>query len=143
MSYETLAIYRRKQDGRYIVQPMARHPTGASVEFGDPTIIPEEDLATHIVQVVLENLALYNRVKYDHSTAPRSSDEDFAAFLGNHDALSVTREDTGVISVVPHVRKRGGTIGRMEAAIRLSPGQADTQLATAIRTAFESIRAGS
>ena len=45
MVYETVWVYRErmKRDAAYLVQPMCRHPTGASAEIGNPIELSRHD----------------------------------------------------------------------------------------------------
>lgn len=138
MSYEKVAIYRSGQTVRYIVQPMTRHPSGASAEFGEPTEVSEEEFDARIVSVVLENLGKYHQQKYDPDLAKIMTDEEDSKFRGDHDYISVTREDSGLVEVIPGARTQGGYVGIKSANITLQKDEVEPKLGAAIREAFRS-----
>jgi hypothetical protein len=138
MRYETVTIYRdKKKDGRLIVQPMARHPTGASAEFGEPTELLEEQVEARLLHVVLENLEKYHGQTYVPEHAPKYSGKGYADFTRRHDMVSVTRVENGVVEVNASERVRGGYRGLNSEMIVLQPHDVPTQLVSAIRRAFD------
>jgi len=131
-----VTIYRNQKSGRLIVQPMTRHPTGASGEFGEPTQLTEEEVEARLPPVVLENLEKYHRQTYVPELAPKHSGKQYATFTRGHDMVSVTRLETGVVEVNASERVRGGYRGLNSEMIVLQPQDVPTQLVAAIRQAF-------
>lgn len=136
MRYETLTIYRNKKNGRLIVQPLTRHPTGASGEFGEPTELSEEESEARLLQVVLDTLEKYHRETYVPERAPKYSGKEYADFTKRHYMVSVTRLETGAMEVNASEHVRGGYRGLNSEMIVLQPDDVPTQLVTAIRRAF-------
>jgi hypothetical protein len=77
----TVNIYRSKRAGMYSVQPMREDPAGFRVEYGPPTLIPQDELESRIAKIALENLDSYSTTNYDDSQVRRSSDEEYKRFV--------------------------------------------------------------
>lgn len=137
MSYETVTIYKNKKSGLYIVQPMTKHPMGASAEFGDPTPVTEEAFESLIVPVVEENLRKYHQQQYDQNLAPKSSEAEHMKFVQEHYCVDVTVDDNGIVEVTPLGSVRGGYVGLKEGKASFNKEEIEVRLPTAIRAAFQ------
>jgi hypothetical protein len=136
LNYECVAIYRNKKTNKILVQPMARHPTGASADFGAPTELAESDWDSRLLSTVLEDLAKYGGQQYEADLAPKYQRTEYARFTRSNDLVSITRLKNGVVEVNPSERVRGGYRGLNDQMIVLSPEEAPTRLVTAIREAL-------
>lgn len=133
--YEMISIYRSKINGAFIIQPMARHPSGASGEFGTPTVISDDQFDIRIVPVVRENLRKYHQQAYQDDLAPKHSNKVWQDFLKEHLCVSVTRFPSGQTEIRPSHHERGGYVGDNK-SISLSPDEIPEKLAAALREAF-------
>ena len=134
-NFEVLSVYENTEDGIFIVQPMARHPIGASAEFGAPTLVPDAQFDTHIATAVMENLAKYHKQVYDQDTAAARSDKEQRDFVKAHLNVSLTRYPSGEICIYPMRRKSGGYTGTGEKIV-LRADEVPENLASALREAF-------
>jgi hypothetical protein len=133
---EYVGVLRNTRTGNYIIEPMARHPIGASAIFGAPVIIPAEKFESEITQAILENLAKYHRQVFREELAPkRRSTPEEKAFLKAHLSVSITRYPTGDIWIYPMRRNRGGYAGTGKKIVVLA-AQVRDGLVSALREAF-------
>ena len=140
MSCDKITIYKNKKTGLYLVQPMAKHPTGASADFGDPTSLTEEEFESRIVSVVQENLRKYHQQTFDQKLALSFSDEEYSRFTRGHNCVCVTVDDNGIVELIPAARVPGGYVGLKEGNISISKYEIGARLAGAIRDAFRDAR---
>ncbi len=136
MSYKSVTLYRNRRTHVYLVQPMTRHPMGASVEFGKPTPIPEAEFASMIVPALLESLEAYGRQPFLQELAPKMSAQEYAKFRREHDAVGITLHDSGLLEVTPLRRSGGGYVGVVEKKVSLEVSLAPEMLAEAVHQAF-------
>src|SRR5262245_297995 len=108
---EVVTIYFKQKTGIYKVQPHAKHSSGASAEFGEPTPISIANFRAEIGPAVLENLEKYNRQVFDESKALRFSDSEHKAFIKEHLCVDISRPKLGGVQVRPCYRTRGGYAG--------------------------------
>jgi len=134
-NFEMISVYRSSKNGNFIIQPMTRHPIGASGEFGKPTIISDDQFDARIVLAVIENLAKYHQQVYRDDLAPTRSSKEQRQFVKEHLCVSVTRFPSGQIEIRPGHRERGGYVGDKE-NISLGPDEIPGKLARALRDAF-------
>jgi hypothetical protein len=133
---EHVGVLRNTQTGDYIIEPMARHPIGASAIFGAPVIIPAERFESEITQAILENLAKYHRQVFREELTPkRRSTQEEKAFLKVHLSVSITRYPTGDIWIYPMRRNRGGHRGTGE-KITVPAAEMRENLVSALREAL-------
>ena len=141
--YLAASIYRRKSDGTVIVQPMARHPIGASADFGIPTEIMPQDFDRRIVPAVLNALQKYHIQVFDPALAKKFSDEEHAEFIREHDCVEVRlNEDNRVVRVVPCFPTEGGTASRKHHTISFSEDDITEKLPGALRASFTALERG-
>lgn len=134
-NFEMISVYRSSKSGDFIVQPMTRHPIGASGEFGTPTVISDDQFDAGIVLVVTENLAKYHQQVYRDDLAPKRSGKEQRQFVKEHLHVSVTRFPSGQIEIRPGHHERGGYVGDKE-SFSLRPDEIAQKLASALREAF-------
>lgn len=133
---EHVGVLRNRRTGDYIVEPMARHPIGASAIFGTPVTIPVERFESEITEAILENLGKYHIQVFREESAPRKkSSEEQKAFLETHLSISVTRYPNGDVWIYPMRRDRGGYAATGE-KIMVPAAETHERLASAVREAF-------
>jgi hypothetical protein len=141
--YEAATVYRRKNDGIIIVQPMARHPIGASAAFGDPTEIAPQDFDRRVAAAVLDALRRYHVQVFDRRLAKRFSDEEYAQFIRGHDSVAVTLyEASGLVEVVPCFPEEGSRASRKGHKITFSKDDIVEKLPEALRASFSALERG-
>jgi len=122
---------------------MARHPTGASADFGDPTEIGQLDFDRRIAEEALDALGKYHKQKFDRALAKRYSDEEYAKFVRGHDSVDVTLyEDNRVVTVVPCFPRAGGAASRKGYTISFGEDEIGEKLPEALRAAFSALEKG-
>jgi hypothetical protein len=136
MSYKSVMLYRNRRADVYLVQPMTRHPMGASVECGEPTLVAEAEFAGRIMPALLASLEDYGRQPFSPELGPKLSAREYAKFRREHEGVLVTLHDTGLLDVTPLRRESGGYVGAVEDKESLNFKDASAMLADAVRRAF-------
>lgn len=133
---EYVSVLRNKRTGDYIIEPMARHPIGASAIFGAPVTISAGKFESEITQAILENVAKYHTQVFREELAPkRRPAQEQKAFLNAHLSVSITRYPTGDIWIYPMRRNRGGYAGTGEKIV-VPAAEVRDSLVRALREAF-------
>src|SRR5574341_2164476 len=133
MDFQYLSLYLNERTGDFIVQPQARHPTGASADFGDPTVVSPKHFDSRMVAVVLENLGKYSKQVFLSELAPRYSNDEHRKFVEEHLCVDLTRFPTGELRIRPCHRATGGAVGYVghdEDTVILHPDQIHGMLAS-------------
>lgn len=136
MEPEFVTVFRNRKLGIYRIQPMAEHPLGAPVEFGEPTIVKHDELELSFVDSLLQSLSNSRTQEYSSDCAIRISADERAAFDRAHDAISVRRYRDGSIRIMPLERDHGGYAGYRQDELFLDRGASPEELFRAIRDAF-------
>jgi hypothetical protein len=102
-------------------------------------VVDPPEFDARITPAVLDHLDAFQRVRYRPESARRMAKDEFARFAREHDMVSVTRFQDGVVEVVPFVRVRGGYEGLNDEKVVLRAEDLPAQLPGALREAFGSI----
>jgi len=134
--FEYICVLRNKRTGNYIIEPMAKHPIGASAVFGAVTTISAEKYESEMTSAVLANLAKYNRQEFQEELAPkRRPPKEEREFLESHLSVSITRYPWGDIWIYPMQRDKGGYRGIGEKIV-VPASEVSKQLTAALQEAF-------
>ena len=124
-----VALYQNLKTKTVLVRRCARY-MGGSTETGRHVEIVEEELPTRLVPEVLRALETYATEPLDEAVA-RAMQLDAKA-RREHSHVSISRDAGGAITVVPHLRTRGGSMGYDEDVVRVPPGASQQALCSSV-----------
>jgi hypothetical protein len=133
---EYVSVLWNKRTGVYVVEPMAKHPTGASAIFGPPVTISAEQFESDATSAVLSNLAKYHHQVFRAELAPKKRlPQGERSFLKTHLSVSVTRYASGDIWIYPMQHTSGGYTGIGEKIV-VPAADVKKKLVDGLRQAF-------
>lgn len=136
MRFQMVTIYRNKMTGEYVIQPMARHPLGGSAEYGEPIKLSEADFDRRIVDLVRENMRRYEVEEFDESRARKFSDAEYSRFIRDHDSVTITHYDSGLMKISVGRRVQGGYVSDKATEQEMWESEIQQEMGPAIREAF-------